>query len=110
VIPIQFKIAALLVLLAVAAYGGWKFNDNHWRAEFAKAEKKADADRQRLAAENAALIEEHARKEAKIEYRTKIIYRDVSRIAGPALCIDDERVRFRERWNEAARPASEPAD
>ena len=110
VIPMQIKAAIVAVVLASAFLGGWWVNGWRWEAKLADAQQKAETERIELAQDNADIIEAEAENAVKIIYKTKTIYKEVARIAGPAQCIDDERVRFVANWNEIIRQTSEPSD
>ena len=109
-IPIQYKLIGAAVVVIGAFFIGVEWCDRGWEAKVAESERKAET--VRLAKEKKAdiIITKEAKVEKKIIYRTKVIYKEIARTTGPAMCIDDPELRFIAIWNKAASKAIEPTD
>jgi len=104
----NWKLILGAVTVSVAFLSGWTVNGWRYDARLHTIEQKAEKERLERAKEASKIVEENSHAETRI----RTVYRDriktVYRYRGPAKCIDDDGLRFVERWNETSRQADKP--
>jgi len=98
IIPPWVKLAAVAVVAALIFSAGFRVATWKAQAEIKQAQDAAEVARVAKAEIAAKLVSAQSQTEAKIVERTKVVYRTISSISGPAKCLD-QVPNFREVWN-----------